>query len=129
MLFLLDTHVPLWMRMNDPRLIRARWEPVFYDPANTICVSIVSIWEIAIKRTLGKLKLDGALEDFARTLVADHGFQLVPVEEAHLSRVEKLPLHHRDPFDRLLIAQALEIGATAITDDDDWKKYSIKIKW
>jgi PIN domain nuclease of toxin-antitoxin system len=127
--YFLDTHVLLWMRQNDPRLSRARWEPIFHDPINTIYFSIVSLWEIAIKRSLGKLKLEGSLEDFARTLVTVHEFQMAPIEVTHLSRVEKLPPHHRDPFDRILIAQAIELGATAITDDPHWKRYGLKIQW
>ncbi len=129
MRFLLDTHILLWMRLNDPRLDRARWEPILFDSANEVFFSIVSIWEIAIKRGLGKLKLQGTLEEFSRSLVTVQGFQILPIEVTHLARVEKLPLHHRDPFDRLLIAQAIELGATAITDDSDWKKYPVKIKW
>jgi PIN domain nuclease of toxin-antitoxin system len=129
MQYLLDTHVLLWMRENDPRLKRKKWEPVFYDEGNEILFSVVSIWEIAIKRRLGKLKLEGSLEDFSRTLQTDHGFHLLSLEVIDISRVEKLPHSHRDPFDLLLIGQAIERGATAVTNDPRWKQYPVKTAW
>ena len=63
MRYLLDTHTVLWMRENDPRLNRAKWEPVFYSPDNEILVSVVSLWEMTIKRSLGKLEFEGSIED------------------------------------------------------------------
>ncbi len=128
--YLLDTHTVLWWRSDDRRLphrLDALLENTSRD--HEILVSIVSIWEIAIKRQLGKLDLEGSLENFARTLTENHGFQLLPVEVPHLSRLEKLPGHHQDPFDRLLIAQAIEGGFTTITNDPVWKLYPVKIRW
>jgi len=129
MRYLLDTHTVLWMRENDPRLSRAKWEPVLYSTNNEILVSVVSLWEMTIKRSLGKLEFEGSLEDFAADLEMKHGFTLLPVTPSHLDRLKTLPHHHRDPFDRLLIAQALETGATAITNDRHWKKYRCKVQW
>jgi len=117
------------MRDGNPRLRRTKWEPVWNDPANEVYFSIVNLWEIAIKRSLGKLTLEGGLEDFSRTLQENQGFRLLPVEVPHLSRLEALPPHHGDPFDRLLIAQALELAAQAVTDDPQWKKYAVKCVW
>lgn len=129
MRYLLDTHTVLWMRENDPRLNRAKWEHVFYSPDNEILVSIVSLWEMTIKRSLGKLDFEGSLEDFAADLETKHGFTLLPVAPTDLDRLAALPRHHRDPFDRLLIAQTIEKGAIAVTNDRNWKKYRCKVKW
>jgi PIN domain nuclease of toxin-antitoxin system len=69
----------------------------------------------------------GTTEYFARTLVTDHGFRQLPLELHEISRSEQLPMHHRDPFDRLLIAQAMEIGAVAVTNDAHWQYYPLKV--
>ena len=129
MRYLLDTHAVIWMRENDPRFSRIKWEPVLYSPGNEVCVSIVSLWEIAIKRALGKLRFEGTLEDFAGTLETRQGFKLLQLEVPHLSHLEKLERHHRDPFDRLLIAQAIETGAVAVTNDRDWRAYPVRMEW
>ncbi|MGA0094172.1 MAG: type II toxin-antitoxin system VapC family toxin [Chthoniobacterales bacterium] len=129
MRYLLDTHTLLWMRESNPRLNRAKWETVFFSADNEILVSVVSLWEMTIKRSLGKLDFEGSLEDFAADVTIEHGFTLLPVSPTDLDRVATLPHHHHDPFDRLLIAQALEQGATAVTNDRNWKKYRCKVQW
>jgi PIN domain nuclease of toxin-antitoxin system len=129
MRYLLDTHTVLWMRENNPRLNRAKWESIFYSPDNEIFVSIASLWEMTIKQSLGKLDFEGSIEDFAADLEMRHGFTLLPIIPTDLSRLQTLPHHHGDPFDRLLIAQALEQGATAVTNDRNWKKYRCKAQW
>jgi PIN domain nuclease of toxin-antitoxin system len=107
MRYLLDTHTVLWMREGSPRLNRPKWEPIFFSEEHEILVSIASLWEVTIKSSLGKLHLSGSIQNFADDLQYHHGFTLLPIEPAHLTRLAQLPLHHRDPFDRLLIAQAL----------------------
>ena len=129
MRYLLDTHTVLWMRENNPRLKRSKWEPVFFSAENEILVSIVSLWEMTIKRSLGKLDFEGSIEDFAADVTMEHGFRLLSVAPTDLDRLATLPHHHRDPFDRLLIAQALEHGAIAVTNDRNWKKYRGKVQW
>ena len=129
MRFLLDTHTLLWLRADDPRLSRAKWESVLFAPGNEVLVSMVSLWEIAIKRSLGRLEFDGDLSGFGRTLETRHGFRLLALACPHLDRLARLPFHHRDPFDRLLIAQAIEEGAIAVTDDRNWRKYPVKLRW
>jgi PIN domain nuclease of toxin-antitoxin system len=129
MRYLLDTHTVLWMRENNPRLNRAKWESIFYSPDNEIFVSIASLWEMTIKRSLGKLDFEGSIEDFAADLEMRHGFILLPIAPTDLNRLQTLPHHHGDPFDRLLIAQAIENGATAVTNDRNWKKYRCKAQW
>jgi len=129
MRYFLDTHVLLWWRQDDPRLPH-RWDAIFENPQDhEIFFSIISLWEIAIKRTLGKLRLEGALEDFALTLESLHGFRRLPLELHEICRVESLPMHHRDPFDRLLIAQCAEQQATAVTNDPRWKPYPVKVEF
>jgi PIN domain nuclease of toxin-antitoxin system len=127
--YLLDTHTLLWMRENNPHLNRTKWEPVFFSDENEILVSIVSLWEMTIKRSLGKLDFVRSLEDFAADVTMEHGFTLLPVSPNDLDRLATLPHHHRDPFDRLLIAQTIEHGATAVTNDRHWKKYRCKVQW
>jgi len=128
MRYLLDTHVLLWWREDDKRLPH-HWDAVFTSSPSEheILFSLVSIWEIAIKRRLGKLALEGSTEDFARTLATEHGFRQRPLELHEIGRTESLPDHHRDPFDRLLIAQAAENGAIAVTDDPRWRNYPITV--
>lgn len=127
MRYLLDTQVLLWWRQDDPRLPH-KWDALLNNcEEHEILFSLVSIWEISIKRAIGKLQLEGATEDFARTLVTEHGFRQLPLELHEICRTEMLPMHHRDPFDRLLIAQAIEAGAIAVTDDTNWKQYSVKV--
>ncbi len=129
MRYLLDTHALLWLREGNPKLSRKRWEPVLYGGEHEILVSVVSLWEIVIKRSIGKLDFKLSLSEFSRTLREDHGFTILNVEVPHLSRLETLAHHHGDPFDRLLIAQTIECGAIAVTDDAQWKKYQVKLRW
>jgi len=129
MRYLLDTHVLLWWRADDPRLPH-RWDPIIGSTQhNDIMFSVASLWEIAIKRALGKLDLSIDVSDFARQLQDDHGFRLLGIEIAALDLIPSLPHHHSDPFDRMLIAQALESGAIAVTNDRNWKKYRCKVQW
>jgi len=129
MRYLLDTHTVIWLKENNPRLNRAKWEPVFFSADNEVLVSIVSLWEITIKKALGKFDFEGEIEEFAATLGSVQGFRMLPVEPTHLGRLGRLPAHHGDPFDRLLIAQAIEEKAIAVTNDRNWKKYPVKIRW
>jgi len=129
MRYLLDTHVLLWWRADDSRLPH-RWDPILGNTEDhDITFSIVSLWEIAIKRALGTLELAVPMADFSRQLQEGHGFRQIKIEPEELDRLQTLPQHHRDPFDRLLIAQALETGAIAITNDRHWKKYRCKVQW
>ena len=129
MRYLLDTHVLLWWRADDSRLPH-RWDLILGNTEDhDITFSIVSLWEIAIKRALGTLELAVPMADFSRQLQEGHGFRQINIEPEELDRLQILPQHHRDPFDRLLIAQALETGAIAITNDRHWKKYRCKVQW
>lgn len=93
--------------------------------AQLVCVSAVSAWEIAIKAALGKVRFDGSVEDAVRA----YGFAELPVAMRHGDRVGALPLHHPDPFDRMLIAQAVEEGLTILTSDRVFEKYQVAVEW
>ena len=127
MRYLLDTHILLWAIRNEPELKKEVKEAIV-NPANQIFVSVVSEWEVAIKSNIGKLKLKPDFAAFAK-LVDELGVVRISVEREHLELYEKLPLHHRDPFDRMLIAQAKAEGLTIITHDKNFKGYRAKVLW
>jgi PIN domain nuclease of toxin-antitoxin system len=112
---LLDTHVALWALTDDPRLSQ-RARALIEDPANDVLVSAASVWEIAIKHALGRgdmpISGDQALDWFRRA-----GYQLLPIAPEHAAAVEHLPDHHRDPFDRLLVSQAIAEPLRLLTHD------------
>jgi len=124
MRLLLDTNAFLWWRDASPRLPDHVKDQIS-DPANDIVVSIVSFWEIAIKRRLGKLRF---LDDFEAAM-AEEEFDLLGIDYPHLRSLDDLPLHHRDPFDRLLIAQAIAENLTVATDDKLFARYDATIIW
>jgi PIN domain nuclease of toxin-antitoxin system len=115
---LLDTHLLLWWLANDPALSAAARE-LIADPENTVFISAVSLWEIRLKQSLGRLKLP---PDFDARLAAEH-FENLPLLAAHTREVAFLPWHHRDPFDRMLIAQARSAGLKLLTADDAVASY------
>jgi PIN domain nuclease of toxin-antitoxin system len=121
---LLDTNALLWWRVESPRL-PTRVSDQIRDPDNDIVVSIISFWEIVVKKALGKLRF---LEDF-EGVMADEQFALLTVTYAHLRLLGDLPQHHRDPFDRLLIAQALAERIPIVTADRAFAPYGVGIVW
>ena len=124
MRFLLDTNAFLWWRSGCGRL-PTRVSDQIGDPDNDIVVSIASVWEIAIKRGLGKLRF---LEDFEEVMT-DEGFTLLDITYAHLRMLGDLPQHHRDPFDRLLISQSLADSIPVVTNDRAFTAYGAGIIW
>lgn len=123
MRLLLDTHAVLWWQTDDRRLGREARRAI--ATADIVWVSAVSGWEASIKVARGRLRLD---EKF-RILVAVDGFTELPVSLAHAERLLELPPHHADPFDRLLVAQALVEGATLVTHDRAMEPYGAPIIW
>jgi PIN domain nuclease of toxin-antitoxin system len=121
---LLDTHAVLWWLADDPALSPPARDALA-DPANEPLVSAVSVWEIAIKRSLGKLTAPDDLPD----RIAEQGFSWLPVNTAHAWQVRDLPVHHDDPFDRLLIAQALTERLPIITADARFDDYDVEVRW
>jgi PIN domain nuclease of toxin-antitoxin system len=120
---LLDTHVVLWWRLDSPRLKRNVRELI--ATTDLVWVSAVSGWEIAIKLGLGKLRLD---DSFA-SIVEASDFDELPITLRHADQLKNLPVHHADPFDRMLIAQAQVEDATLVTHDRHFKPYSLPIIW
>ena len=119
---LLDTHVLLWVAADPDRLsadVRDRLE----SPDNEVLFSAASIWELAIKMQIGRIDLGVTPEKLAQEAVR-RGFEELPVSAAHAAGVRRLPLHHRDPFDRLLVAQALHEPARLLTADRALAPYS-----
>ncbi len=120
---LLDTHVLLWA-LASPRRLPSRASSAIRDPNNRVLFSPASTWEIAIKASLGKLV--GDVRDVARA-AGGADFDELPITVAHSLRVRDLPPHHRDPFDRILVAQAWEEGLTIVTCDPALRAYSVPI--
>lgn len=128
MRLLLDTHAFLWWVSDAPKLSRAAREAI-QDPEAECLVSLASCWEIAIKQSLGKLKLPAPLEQFVPTQMANNGFQQMDIEFRHLARVADLPFYHRDPFDRLLAAQATVEDLPLVSGDPVFDDYGVKRLW
>jgi PIN domain nuclease of toxin-antitoxin system len=125
---LLDTHTFLWFCQDDPAL-RASAKSLVEDPANRKLVSVASCWEIAIKAGLGKLKLGEPSATYIPNALARSGFALLPISLTHATGVEALPPHHRDPFDRLLIAQLLAEGIPIVSVDAAFDAYGVSRLW
>jgi PIN domain nuclease of toxin-antitoxin system len=121
--FLLDTHALLWWLADDDQL-GGRAREVVADPANDILISMVSLWEIAVKVRIGKLQAD--IEEII-TAVQREGFTVLDVGMAHLVMLAGLPMHHRDPFDHLLIAQAMTEEATFMSEDRNATRYPVRM--
>lgn len=124
MRLLLDTNAFLWWRDASPRL-SSRARDHIRDPANHIIVSIASLWEIAIKRSLGKLRFPENFEE----VMAEEDFELLAVSYTHLRALERLPHHHGDPFDRVFIAQSLSEGVPIVTSDRTFGRYDVQTIW
>lgn len=120
--YLPDTHVFLWYATSS-RIMKEETYRILQDPANQIFISAASIWEIAIKQGLGKLQ---PLAQEPEQVVDDSRFRLLDINAVHAKTAGLLPLHHRDPFDRMLVAQAQIEDLILITDDPDIPKYDVK---
>lgn len=121
---LLDTHALLWWLTDDPALSAPAREAIA-DPTNEPLVSTASVWEIAIKRSLGKI----TAPDDLPSRITDEGLPWLPISADHAWQVRELPLHHRDPFDRLLVAQALTERVSVVTTDPRFEPYGVEVLW
>jgi PIN domain nuclease of toxin-antitoxin system len=128
MTLLLDNHALLWFLTNDSSL-GSRARGAIEDPANVTHVSAASLWEVAIKSALGKLKLPAPYADIFPRQLELNGFALLPITPAHCATLLTLPFHHRDPFDRLLLAQAKAENMTLLTDDGQFGPYGVPLLW
>lgn len=127
MKLLLDTHALLWWLLDDPALPAPPRRAIVR--AETVFVSAASVWEIAIKQRLGKLPELAIAATELPGLIRDSRFMPLPVDERHAAAVAALPLHHRDPFDHLLIAQALIGQLTLVSRDRQFAAYGVKLRW
>jgi len=127
MKYLLDTHTAIWALGDKQKLSKNAIE-IIDNTSVPLYVSITSAWEIVIKVSVNKLKFHGGAEFFLNTM-QKNGIELLGVESAYIKQLEKLPLIHKDPFDRLLIATSLSENMTLITKDDNIQKYNVQWIW
>jgi PIN domain nuclease of toxin-antitoxin system len=128
MKIILDTHTFLWFVAGNPKL-SAHARELIEMPDNQRLFSVASAWEIAIKLSLGKLTLTGQFKDLIPNQLYTNDITLLPIVTSHLSTVIELPFHHRDPFDRLIIAQAATENIPVITADRAFASYEIEQLW
>jgi PIN domain nuclease of toxin-antitoxin system len=126
MRYLLDTHVLLWAA-TAPNRLSDEARALLENGVNDVFVSVVTGWEIAIKQSLAKLELSEPAERWLPQVITQSGFAMVELRMPAALRVRALPFHHRDPFDRLLIAQALEENFTVITHDQAFCAYGVSL--
>lgn len=125
---LLDTHAFNWWDQAPAKLSRVAHNAIA-DPANTVHLSVASLWEIVIKSELGRLHLQDPLDAVDAAQVATNGFRVLPVELRHVYSLRGLPLHHKDPFDRILMAQSIADGLTIVTKDAVFALYPVTTLW
>ena len=124
MKLLLDTHAALWFLSGDERLSESARDHLI-DDANRVLLSAAVVWEISIKRSLGKL----VVPDDYLTVLLGADIQPLPVSVEHAAAVERLPSHHRDPFDRMLVAQAAAERAAVVSRDEALRPYGVTLLW
>ncbi len=124
---IVDTHAIIWYITDDTQLPSAS-KRVIDDRENACFVSIASLWEIGVKYSLGKLELRAELGKIFQ-LIFDSGYLLLPITPEHIITNSSLPFHHRDPFDRLIIAQAKQEGMSIISKDQNFQEYGVHLHW
>ena len=129
MKILLDTCSFLWLVREDVDSLGSKAQSLFLDDSNDIFLSIVSCWEISIKWSIGKLDLQSPPDIFLKTQIADNGLTLLYISLNHATNVAELTFHHRDPFDRLLVAQSMVEGIPLLTADETLSQYEIQRVW
>lgn len=127
---LLDTSTFLWLIIGSPRL-SAHVRQLVRDPDVGVFLSVVSVWEILVKHKLGKLPLAAGTPPVAliRMQRVQHGIESLALDEEAIGHLSQLPKHHRDPFDRVLICQAISAGLTLLTPDDVIRQYPVRTAW
>jgi PIN domain nuclease of toxin-antitoxin system len=126
--FLLDSHVLIWLDI-DPDRLSEQVRELLTDDNNVWITSVVSIWEIQIKLQLGKLSLNLPFPALLENLQQTSALKILPIEVAHIWALEQLPNHHRDPFDRLLIAQSIATQLPIISADHIFDQYPVQRLW
>lgn len=125
---LVDTHAFLWFVFDDPRLSKHA-EQVLSDPNQAKVLSMASLWEIAVKVNIKKLRLGMSYAEFVSASVTSREVTLLEIDLEHLIQYEQLPLHHRDPFDRILIAQSQVEGLPVLSSNSNFSKYGVETVW
>ncbi|MBS4099219.1 MAG: type II toxin-antitoxin system VapC family toxin [Sulfuricella sp.] len=125
---LLDTHAFRWLN-NEPEKCPGNVLDICQNPQTTLLLSLASVWEIQVKYQLGKLPLQVPVRELIETSQFEYGLQLLSIQPRHVYVLENLPDHHRDPFDRLLIAQALSEEIPLVTADRNISRYPLKVVW
>ena len=125
---LLDTHAFLWWIRDDQALGRKARRAIANE-RNHCFLSLASCWEMAIKKSLGKVEIPEPLDGFISEQLAANRFTLLPIDLRHATRVSRLDFHHRDPFDRLLVAQAIEESLVIASADSMFEKYAVERIW
>jgi len=128
MRILLDTHAIVWWANGDRRLSR-KARLTIADPQTEVFISIASAWEIQIKASLTKLTLNKSVDALYRSMIIDQDFRMIGVELSDIDQLSKLPPHHRDPFDRMLVAQSLRGDFTLVTEDSVMSAYGARTLW
>lgn len=126
MKLLLDTHILVWAMVGDPRLSPAA-RRLIEDARQPVCTSLASIWELGIKISIGKLKLGKLWSRSVADWLRENAVEVLPLRWEHCTRIASLPFHHRDPFDRMLVAQALEDRLRLVTDDAVFSAYGVDV--
>ncbi len=127
MSYLIDTQIFIWALENNPRLSKKAID-LLGNNSNSIYISIVSLWEIAIKTNIGKLELSQPLEEIIRRL-PEVEISVFTIQTEHVLGLNNLPFHHRDPFDRILIAQAIAEKMEIISSDEIFSHYPVTVHW
>jgi PIN domain nuclease of toxin-antitoxin system len=125
---LLDTHVLLWALADDPRLSR-KARTLLLDDAHTLLWSAASTWELAIKASLKRIHFNSPLAEYLPQKLESEGIGSLPITTHHAAAVESLPRHHHDPFDRLLVAQAVVEGVVLLSADKIMRRYDVEVVW
>ncbi|WP_372947578.1 type II toxin-antitoxin system VapC family toxin [Mariniphaga sp.] len=124
---LIDTHTVIWFITEDKKL-PTNTKRIIEDVDNKCYVSIATYWEIAIKQSLGRLDLNSDLEKIFR-IIEETGFEVLPITVKQILENAKLDFHHQDPFDRIIIAQAIHENLSIVTKDSQFRKYKIPLVW
>ena len=123
---IIDTHVLLW-GLQDEKKLSPRVRVLL--PSADVWISVASIWEILVKVQTGRLVLPGPVGDYLAATLTTNGVSVLPITFDHVRRLEELPLHHRDPFDRILIAQSLNEKLPLVSADQQFEKYPVELIW
>jgi len=125
--YILDTHTFIWCN-DDPQLLSEKVVALCEDPSNKLFVSLASVWEMQIKLQLKKLKLSASLESIIEQQQANN-IELLTLTTQHILNLSTLPMHHKDPFDRLIISQANMDNAILLSADKKLELYDVKVDW